>query len=310
MSVRLIEAFIPIWALTAIGYGARRRGLFDGAASNVLGSFVFYLAMPAALFVTMAGLPLSRIAWRSLAAFAISTAVITGVAWLGLSKVFDRKPADRPVLGMAAGYVNSANLGIPLATQVLGNISFLAQVVLLQTLVVTPVVLISLDRHRGGAERGQLKRIATLPLRNPVVMATGLGMAWSLARLPVPSPVHGSLSLLAGAAAPTALIALGASLSGEPALAAPTLQVSAITCLKLVGQPLVAYLAGLALHLTGTQLLTVVLVAGLPTAQNTFIFAQQYGIAEGLANRTVMVTSTLSLASLAAIVALLGPTGM
>ena len=63
---------------------------------------------------------------------------------------------------------------------------------------------------------------------------------------------------------------------------------------------------GLALHLTHVQLLTVVVCAGLPTAQNTFVFAQEYGVGQVLANRGVAVTTTLSLATLAATVALLG----
>ena len=49
-----------------------------------------------------------------------------------------------------------------------------------------------------------------------------------------------------------------------------------------------------------------VVCAGLPTAQNTFIFAQEYGVGEALASRAVLVTTTLSLATLAGTAALLG----
>lgn len=304
--MRLIDAFVPIWTLTVVGYLARRRGLFDDAAAATLGSFVFHLAMPAALFLTMAGMPLSHFEWRSLAAFGASTALVISVGWLGLSKAFSRKPGERPIWAMAAGYVNSANLGIPIAAQILRSIAFLAQIVLLQTLIVTPLILIALDRQHNAGGQAALRRVATLPLRNPVVLASALGLVWSLARLPVPVPAHDSLKLLSDSAAPCALIALGASLYGVPALAAPVPEVGTVTALKLLVQPLTAYVAGLLLQLHGTQLLTVVLIAGLPTAQNTFIFAQQYGTAEGLANRAVMVTTTVSLVTLAAIVALLG----
>lgn len=304
--MRLIEAFVPIWTLTVVGYLARRRGLFDSAATVTLGSYVFHLAMPAALFLTMSTMPLSHFEWRSLAAFGASIALVISVGWLAISKAFHRKPGERPIWAMTAGYVNSANLGIPIAAQVLHSIAFLAQVVLLQTLIVTPLILISLDRHHDAGGQAALRRVATLPLRNPVVLASALGLVWSVARLPVPPPAHDSLKLLSDSAAPCALIALGASLYGVPALAAPVPEVSTVTALKLLVQPLTAYIVGLALHLSGTNLLSVVLIAGLPTAQNAFIFAQQYGVAEGLANRAVMVTTTASLATLAAIVALLG----
>ncbi|MET8087155.1 AEC family transporter [Micromonospora sp. NPDC005237] len=105
-----------------------------------------------------------------------------------------------------------------------------------------------------------------------------------------------------------ALAALGASLHRTaPSRAEPTeLELAVITALKLVAQPVIAYAAGLALHLSAPQLLAVVVCAGLPTAQNTFIFGQEYGVGEAVANRAVVVTTTLSLATLAAAAALLG----
>lgn len=79
-----------------------------------------------------------------------------------------------------------------------------------------------------------------------------------------------------------------------------------ITALKLVGQPAVAFAAGVALHLTPAELLAVVVCAGLPSAQNTFVFASGYGVAVPLAGRAVLVTTTLSMATLLAWAALLG----
>ncbi|WUI56330.1 hypothetical protein OHQ88_04420 [Micromonospora zamorensis] len=97
----------------------------------MLGRFVFQLAMPSALFLALSQMPLSGFAGRPLLAFGVSTAAVVGFGWVGASWLFGRKPGERPIWGMAAGYVNSANLGIPIATQVLGNVSFLAEVVLL-----------------------------------------------------------------------------------------------------------------------------------------------------------------------------------
>ncbi|MET8281770.1 AEC family transporter [Micromonospora sp. NPDC005174] len=304
----LVSAFVPIWALTAVGYAACRCGLLGEAVASVLGRFVFHLAMPSALFLTLSRMPLSGFAGRSLLAFGVSTAAVVGFGWVAASWLFGRTPGERPIWGMAAGYVNSANLGIPIATQVLGNVSFLAEVVLLQVLVVSPVILIALDRHSDPTGRVRVRRIASLPVRNPVILASLLGVAFSAAELHLPSAADASLTLLAGAAVPTALVALGASLHRTvPSTAEPTapVELAVITALKLVAQPVIAYAAGLALHLSAPQLLAVVVCAGLPTAENTFIFGQEYGVGEAVANRAVVVTTTLSLATLAAAAALL-----
>ncbi|MEW2428623.1 AEC family transporter [Micromonospora sp. NPDC047644] len=305
----LVAAFVPIWILTAVGYAACRWGLLGDAAASVLGRFVFHLAMPSALFLALSRMPLSGLAGRPLLAFGTSTATVIGLGWVGASWLFGRTPGERPIWGMAAGYVNSANLGIPIATQVLGDVSFLAEVVLLQVLVVTPVILVALDRHSDPAGRVRVGRIASLPVRNPVILASLLGLACSATGLHLPSAVGASLTLLSGAAVPAALVALGASLhrralpQAEPAEPG---ELAVITALKLVAQPIIAYAAGLALHLSAPQLLAVVVCAGLPTAQNTFIYGQEYGVGEAVANRAVVVTTTLSLATLTAAATLLG----
>ncbi|WP_328345479.1 AEC family transporter [Micromonospora sp. NBC_00421] len=305
----LVSAFVPIWILTGVGYAACRRGLLGEAVASVLGRFVFHLAMPAALFLALSRMPLSGFAGRPLLAFGVSTAVVVGFGWVGAGRLFGRQPGEWPIWGMAAGYVNSANLGIPIATQVLGDVSFLAQVVLLQVLVVTPVILTALDRHSDPAGRVRVRRIASLPVRNPVILASLLGVGCSAADLRLPSAADASLTLLAGAAVPAALIALGASLHRTaPTRAEPAefAALAVITALKLVAQPVIAYATGLALHLSAPQLLTVVVCAGLPTAQNTFIFAQEYGVGETVANRAVVATTTLSLATLYTAATLLG----
>ncbi|HTZ44473.1 MAG TPA: AEC family transporter [Jatrophihabitans sp.] len=301
----LVAAFEPIWVLTGLGYLGRRTGLLGDSADSVLGRFVFHLAMPAALFLALSAMPLSHFANRSLIAFAASTAAVIGVGWLGASRWFDRKPAERPIWGMAAGYVNSANLGIPIAQQVLGSISFLAEVVLLQVLVVTPVILLALDRHADPSGRIRVRRIVSLPVRNPVILASALGVLWSAAGLRIPPVAGDSLHLLAAAAVPVALIALGSSLHGGERLDGARTEISVIAGAKLVLQPAVALLVGVALGLTRAQLLAVVVCAGLPTAQNTFIFAQEYGIGRALASRAVLVSTSLSLLTLAAIAGLL-----
>ena len=304
----LIAAFGPIWILTAAGYLARRLGLFSGDAALALSQFVFHLAIPADLFLTLARTPLSGYAVAPIGAFAVSTVLIIGVGWFVAGRFFGRKPGERAIWGMAAGYVNSANLGIPIAMQVLGNVSFIIEVLLLQTLVVTPVILIVLDRYDDSAGGSRFRRLASLPVRNPVILASALGVTAAATGFHPPQLVGATLTLLGGAAVPTALIALGASLyrpavtEDQPAIA----ELSLITVAKLVVQPIVGYLVGaFVFRLSPQDLLAVTVCAGLPTAQNTFVYAQRYRTAEALASRSVLVTTTLSLATVLVMTALL-----
>ena len=263
-----------------------------------------------------------------------------GAAWLIARRRLRLRPGEQIIWSMSAGYVNSANLGIPIARQVLGSTSYLVQILLLQLLIVSPVILTMLDRSVSGSVR--LRQIATLPLRNPVILGSALGVLASATGYRPPAVVHASLALLGASAVPTALIALGAALhtdrptdpaphaesapatepardtepghrtepardtEPEPRVAAGP-QIALVTSMKLALQPAVAWAIGLyALHLTRPQLLAVTICAGLPTAQNVFIFAQEYRTGASQASRAVLVTTTLSLASLALIAWLLG----
>ncbi|WP_235437769.1 AEC family transporter [Kitasatospora griseola] len=308
----LVAAFAPIWVLTAVGWAAGRTGLLGGDAETVLGRFVFHVAMPAALFTVVARTDLAGFANTSMLAFAAGTLVASLLGLLAGRRRFPRGSAERTVAVMAAGYVNSGNLGIPVAAQVLGDASFVAPVLLFQVLLVTPVMLALLDAATGCAARPaeRLRRLALLPLRNPVILGAGLGAVFSAAHWRLPGPLAHSVDLLGGAAVPAALVTLGLSLHTPPGAAPqrPDRAELAVTVLvKTAVQPLAALAVGaLLLHLPGPQLLAVVLLSALPTAQNVYVYARLYGAAPVLARSSVLISTVLSMLTLSGIAWALG----
>ena len=297
----MIAAFTPIWTLTLLGFLAGRFGLLGAGANRVLGGFVFHLAMPAALFSTLTRTRLS-FDGRALAAFAASTVITMALGFVLSGRIFGRKPGEATICGMAAGYVNAANLGIPVAMQVLGDASFVTGVLLFQVLTITPVVLTMLDRGVGSHHRFSPARLATLPLRNPVILGLAAGALCSSLGWHPPHPIAGPLALLGNAAVPTALVALGLSLTARgPGVAGERREVLALSALKLLLQPLLAYLFGLLLQLRPAELFALVVCAALPTAQNAYIFAREYGQADTVARGAVIVSTAVSMLTLAAV---------
>ncbi|MFE4602603.1 AEC family transporter [Kitasatospora indigofera] len=326
----LLSAFVPIWVLTAVGYLLARTGLLGEHAEDVLGRFVFHVAMPAALFGMLARTPLGSFVNASMLAFAAGT-VLASLLGVAVSRwVFGRRPADQAISAMAAGYVNSANLGIPVAVQVLGDATFIAPVLLFQVLLVTPVVLATLEAGGAGPERAggpgaeaaagghgpasrpgteRVRRMLLLPLRNPVILASGLGCAVSASGRHLPQALAHSCELLGGAGVPTALVVLGMSLHGRPAVAGAGLpaEVGASVLIKTLVQPLVAFAVGsLVLRLPPHQLLAVVVCSALPTAQNVFVYARQYELSTVLARDSVLYSTLLSMVTLSGAAWVLG----
>ena len=110
-------------------------------------------------------------------------------------------------------------------------------------------------------------------------------------------------------AVPGMLIAYGIALRLGPGLGGgiPKAELALTTALKLVVQPLVAYLvAHFALGLDGHPLLAVVVCSALPTAQNIYVHASRYDRATTLARDTILLTTAGAVPVILLIAYLLG----
>ncbi|GAA1973334.1 AEC family transporter [Catenulispora subtropica] len=318
----MLSAFIPIWLLTVLGYLTARFSLVGSNPAEIeaiLGRFVFRIAMPAALFGMLAKSDLHALANTSIVAFGLSSLIACGLGLAISTRLFGRGVADGAVTGMSSGYVNSANLGIPVAVQVLGDAGFLSTVILFNTVLVTPVALALMDLGNesgpGLGWRRRVRGVALLPVRNPIIIASALGALAAGTHWHVPVDVAHALSLLGGAAVPIALVTLGMSLHAGPKDAADAararaprepLLIAISIALKTALQPALAYLlARYVLHLHGHDVLAVTLCAALPTAQNVYIYAREYALDTAFARNAVVFSTLASMVGLWTVVALL-----
>ena len=216
-------------------------------------------------------------------------------------------PVSETALGAASAvYVNANNIGLPVAVYVLGNAQYVAPVLLLQLLVLAPITLGILDVATRG--RASVGSILLGPLRNPMIIASLIGVLIAVLGVQVPDPVMAPLELIGGAAIPLVLLAFGMSLHGQRPLKAGSgrKQVAAASIIKVAVMPVVAYLIGdLVFGISGQDLFAVVAVSALPTAQNIFNFAARYDRGIVVARDTVLVTTVGSIPALLLIAALL-----
>lgn len=303
----VLTGFTTIWSLTLIGYLIGRFNLLGTEATRVVARLVFLVCAPALLFTTLARADLTRVFTPALAAFAVST-VITAAGYLVLAGRRNRVDRATATIGaLSASYVNTANLGLPVAAYVLGDVSVIAPMLLFQVLLVTPVALAILDRGTGG--RTSWRQLAGLPARNPVILGCAGGLLVAATGWQPAAEVLRPFELLGAAAVPLALLALGMSLPGARPLSGgdDARQRYLAVALKVVGQPAVSYVIGrYALGLDRPALLTAVVGAALPTAQNVFVYATQYGRATALARDAVVLSTVVAAISLTVITLWLG----
>ena len=127
-----------------------------------------------------------------------------------------------------------------------------------------------------------------------MLIGAALGVVVALTGIQLPPVVWEPIALIAGACVPILLISYGLSLPGARVLTAKGRRrdILLASARKLTAMPLVAWLlAQFVFALPRDQVLAVVVLAGLPTAQNVFNFAQRYDVGERIARDTIFLTT-------------------
>ena len=171
----VVSGFFIVWAVIGLGYVIGRAGVLGPDGQRVLSKLAFYVASPPLLFTTISEADIHHIFSAPLLVAAAS-AWLTMIAYALLSRfVFSRDAATVVMGAQAAGQVNAANLGIPIALFVLGDASQVAPVMLFQLAINTPLYLTIMDTLTGGRRPtvgSVLKNIVT----NPLIMGSALGI--------------------------------------------------------------------------------------------------------------------------------------
>ncbi|MGA4668281.1 AEC family transporter [Propionibacteriaceae bacterium Y1923] len=304
----VLSGFATIWVVIGAGWLAAHLRILTLTAQDVLAKVAFFIASPALLFLMVAEADVGRVFSGNLVVTVLATLIACGL-YLLIARLWLRPTRSELVVGaMGASYVNAANLGIPIAVFVLNDVTWLAPLLLFQVAIVQPIALSVLDLDQAKDEGRQVSWLGnlTLPLRNPMTIGTLAGLAVNLLGWTLPAWLTSPVSLLADMSVPAMLVAFGISLRlgplpGRGGVGRPTALASVI---KLVVHPLVAWLLAHLLGLDATTTLAVVVIAGLPTAQNVFVWAARYGRALALARDVVFITTVSSILTIGVIAAL------
>lgn len=303
----VFTGFGIIAVIIAAGYLIARFNVAGPSPEIALSRVAFFVATPALLFTVLARSDVQVLFSGYLLVAAIS-AIGTSLVFLLLSRLFFRMSAGDTIIGTsAAGYVNSNNIGLPVAIYVIGSPEFVAPVLLLQLIVLSPIILGLLDTVSSGAV--SLRRILTQPVRNPMIIASALGLAVAILGIPIPEAVMEPFDIVGGAAIPMVLMVFGMSLRGRPPLVDAGSRLASIVAigLKSVGMPAVAFVLGeFVFALPPDQVLAATVMAALPTAQNIHQFAMRYERGTAIARDVVLLSTLVSMPVILVVVVVLG----
>jgi malonate transporter and related proteins len=132
-------------------------------------------------------------------------------------------------------------------------------------------------------------------------------LLYSLSGLALPMVLEQTLSFIGGAAAPSALFALGASLSLRR-IGGSLGPAAAMVATKLFLHPMLAWLVFASLlELDPLWVNAGVIFAACPVGLNVYVFAQHYEVAIETASSAILISTALAMVTITALLLLLPP---
>jgi hypothetical protein len=298
----IVSLILPLFGLMLLGYGAGRFRYVSAETVGGLNFLVFYLALPALFFTSIVEAPaVASGAW----AFVVTTTFATYCAFaiaFSIGALINRgNVPEATIQGLAGSYANIAYLAPALTIAAFGSAAAVPTALVFSFDNAMLFTLTPLMMALGGTVRTNPARLAEEIARNvllhPIVIATIAGLVVAASGLKPPAAIDALLTLLANAAAPCALFAIGVALSARPMGEVPV-EMPATIAVKLVMHPLIVYL--LLSWIGGFDPVwvhTAVLLAALPPAMNVLALAQQYAVYAERASSTILLATAISVAT-------------
>ena len=310
--IATLSIVLPVFGLILLGYLVGRTRLLSADGIKGLTNFVFYVAMPALLFRSLATLERpAGVDFSIVFAYFGACFIVFGGSMLIARLAFREDLEQQAMLGMSATFSNSVLLGIPLVLTAFGDSGLLPMMLIIGfhpiILIALPTIVIEIHRGRGGRWHQVIGATLVALVRNPIVVGMALGVAYGGLGLGLPGVIDAILELLGRAGPPTALFAVGAALTAYR-IGGDLREVSVAMALKLVCLPAVVWvMTAYVFDIDPMWAAVATVIAATPTGVNVFLLAATYDIYIARSAAVVLLSTAIAWLSVAALLALLLP---
>jgi malonate transporter len=301
--VNYAQLLFPDFSLILCGYLVCRYTALDRSVWEPVEGLVYYFLFPVLLFQSIVRNPLDLAATSGL----IGAGLLMGLAGIALAysipywPIVGKRIDAREHAGAAqVAFRFNSFIALALAERLAGGpgLALIAVLIGVSVPLYNVAAVWPMARH---ANTGFLRAL----LRNPLIVATVLGLAANLAGLRIPPWLEPTFGRIGGASLALGLMAAGAGMQLGPLGRAKTLAVALLSIRHFL-VPLVAF--GLARLFALDPVQTTVLMAfsALPTASSCYVLAARMGYNGAYVAGLVTVSTVLGIVSLPFALGLLG----
>ncbi|MDB5900253.1 MAG: permease-like protein [Ramlibacter sp.] len=294
-AVNFLELLLPDFSLILCGYLVCRHTALGRPVWEQVETLVYFFLFPVLLFQSIVRSPMDLRATSSL----IGAGLLLGLSGIAMAYALPHLPvlgknvAAREHAGAAqVAFRFNSFIALALSERLAGAQGLL----LVAVLIGVCVPLFNVGAVWPMARHSQTG-LARALLRNPLIIATALGLACNAAGLKVPAFLEASVNRVGGASIPLGLMAAGAGMQFGHLAQQKTLTVGLLVIRHLL-LPLVA--AGLAwlFRLDAPQATVLLAFSALPTASSCYVLASRMGYNGAYVAGLVTLSTVLGLVSL------------
>ena len=287
----------PLFAVVLAGFLIGLWRHWQRQWTTLASKVVFAVVLPAMLFRLMSDLDgLPPVDARLLIAFFGGCFVVFTIGRAVAAWGFRLDGVSQSVFALGGVFSNNVLLGLPIAKMTLGEaaVPAVALVIVFNALTLWTLVSVSVEWARHGSlSIAGFGKTSWGVITNPVVAGIVSGTLFGLSGWPLPAPAQWVLDGMADLAAPAALLVLGMGLAEYGIKRDWQLSVT-VTALKLIVQPCVVWLIGMALGLPPIELQAVVLLASMAVGANVYLMAMQFQTLQGPIASSLVLSTALA----------------
>lgn len=298
MLLEILNIVAPVFLVIAAGYVAVRSGAARAESIDQLMQFAIQFAIPCLLFLATSSIDLDvAFGWRMMLAYYLAAIICFTAAFFVVKNLFKRRPGEAVGVAFAAMFSNLVMLGLPISERAWGMESLAPNYALVAVnapicylLGITAMEFLRAD-GRGVAATSRI--VVKAMFRNSLMIGIGLGFIVNLGGIGLPGALLAAVDLLAQAALPIALFALGGVLTRYQ-LSKSLGEAGLIVVLSLVVQPAITLLLSWQLQLPAATTKSIVLMSAVAPGLNAYLFASMYNRGTEAAASAVLLSTMLA----------------
>jgi malonate transporter and related proteins len=309
----IIALVLPFFGIIFLGFAVARLRRLPIDALGWMNTFIIYVALPCLFFQLLSKTPIEKLTEAGFIAASVLSTYIVFASVFAIASWREKGDLAVPTIqGLAAAYGNIGYMGPGIALLAFGEAATVPVALIfcfenIMHFALAPLLMALNGNDERPARVVAADVVAKIAL-HPFILATAVGVAAAATGLKPPMAIGSMVEILARAAAPCALFAMGVTLAMRPLKRVPP-ELGYILPMKLIVHPALCYAMMMLFgNFDPVWVASAVLLAGLPTATNVFVIAQQYSVWVERASATILVSTTISVVTVTVLLYLLKST--